>query len=90
MVICQLIIAAVPISDSPSASNFFSSFLSVPIFLVMWAGYKIVYWNRCHSKRPEDVDITTGRREEDPEEMARLEEYASWPRQKKALSYLQF
>ena len=90
MVICQLVIAAVPIGSKSSANAFFSSFLSVPIFLVMWGGYKVVFWKRCRTKRPEEVDLVSGRREDDPEELARLEEYANWPLQRKALSYLRF
>ena len=43
MVICQFIVSVWPIGDVPSAKNFFSEFISVPIFLVMWAGYKLIY-----------------------------------------------
>ena len=32
-----------PIAASPSAAAFFSNFVGVPIFLVMWAGYKVIY-----------------------------------------------
>ena len=90
MVICQLVIAAVPIKGSSSASNFFSNFLSVPIFLVMWAGYKIIYWKECRTKRPEDIDLMTGRRENDEEELAKLEWYADLPRSKRILTYVRF
>lgn len=88
--ICQLVIAAVPISDSPSASNFFSNFLSVIIFLVMWAGYKIIFWKHCKTKKPEDIDLMTGRRENDPEEQAKLEWYAALPRHKRLATYVGF
>lgn len=43
MVVCQFIVSVWPIGEEPSAATFFSGFISVPIFLSMWLGYKIVY-----------------------------------------------
>ena len=56
----------------------------------MWAGYKIVFWKECKIKRPEEVDLLTGRREEDPEEEAKLEWYASLPWHNRALTFVRF
>jgi amino acid permease len=42
MVICQLIVSVWPIEGKASAATFFSGFLGVPIFLVMWIAYRII------------------------------------------------
>ncbi|KAI9681213.1 MAG: hypothetical protein M1817_002495 [Caeruleum heppii] len=88
MAICQFIVSVWPIGAKPSAATFFANYVGVPIFLVMWAGYKLIY--RTRWLKLTEVDLQTGRRDEDPEEVAMLEKYAALPRGKRALSYLHF
>ncbi|KAI9809034.1 MAG: hypothetical protein M1825_002323 [Sarcosagium campestre] len=88
MVICQFIVSVWPIGAKPSAANFFSNFLGVPIFLFMWLAYKIIY--RTKWQKLTEVDLQTGRREEDPVEVELLEKYEALPKGKRALSYLHF
>lgn len=92
MVICQFIVAVVPIGEEPSASYFFSEFIGVPIFLVMWAGYKAVYWwgGEARWRDLREVDLWTGRREMGREEWERLTRYEAWPFWKRMLSYFRF
>lgn len=104
MVVCQLVVSISPVTGRPSAQNFFANFLGVPIFLGMWAGYRVVKktrWKKlvslglgrvtgrwadlCHQ---DEIDLQTGRREEDPEELGKLKYYAGLSRWKKVLSYL--
>ncbi|KAI9831927.1 MAG: hypothetical protein M1819_004649 [Sarea resinae] len=88
MVVCQFIVSVWPIHKKSSASTFFSNYIGVPIFLVMWAGYKVIY--RPKWQKLTEVDLQTGRREEDPEEIAMLEHYHSLSRWQRAVSYLHF
>lgn len=88
MVICQFIVSVWPIGKPPSAATFFANFISVPLFLVMWAGYKLVY--RTSWTSLDEVDLHTGRREEDPEEVDMLTHYEGLSKGKRALSYLHF
>ncbi|KAI9852632.1 MAG: hypothetical protein M1838_000080 [Thelocarpon superellum] len=88
MVVCQFIVSVWPIGAEPSASNFFSNFIGVPIFLIMWAGYKILY--RTKWKKLTEVDLQTGRREEDPTEIDILEVHAAMTTKEKIMSYFHF
>lgn len=99
MVICQFVVSVWPADPRypdapgykpPSAENFFQNFLGVPIFLGMWAGYKILYWNDCRWLPASEIDITTGRRDEDPEEVEKLRAYAAKGFGGRAASYLRF
>jgi amino acid permease len=40
--ICQFYVSVSPISDPPGAATFFENYLGVPIFIIMWAGYKLI------------------------------------------------
>jgi amino acid transporter len=88
MAVCQFIVSVSPIGKPPSAAAFFGGFIGVPIFFVMWAGYKIIY--RTRWLKLTEVDLQTGRRAEDPEEIELLDRYAALPRSKRAISYLHF
>ncbi|KAB8356667.1 hypothetical protein FH972_024244 [Carpinus fangiana] len=93
MVICQFIVSVwpedprIPGAKKPSAENFFQNFLSVPIFLGMWAGYKLLYWKDCKWLPASQIDIITGRREEDPDEMTKLKRYHELSFGQRALTY---
>lgn len=43
MATCQFIVSVFPIGASPSAATFFANYIGVPVFLVSWAGYKLIY-----------------------------------------------
>lgn len=90
MIICQFVISIKPIGADPSAENFFNNFLSVPVFLAMWLGWKVVFWKDSKFKSLEEMDLQTGRREEDPEEIAKLAHYHSLGTWQRALSYVRF
>ncbi|KAI9774234.1 MAG: hypothetical protein M1835_006057 [Candelina submexicana] len=88
MVICQFIVSVWPIKAKSSASTFFSNYIGVPIFLVMWAAYKLIF--RTKWQKLTEIDLKTGRREPDPEEIAKLEHYASLTKGQRILSYVHF
>lgn len=48
-------------SASQQVQSFFEAYLSAPIILVMFLGYKLIY--RTSFVRTRDIDLVTGRRE---------------------------
>lgn len=90
MVGCQFYVSLYPVGGTggPNAEVFFGGFIGVPIFLVMWAGWRVVKGGGIIPL--EEVDLVTGRREEDPEEIKMLEDYQRLPTWRKALSYVHF
>lgn len=90
MVVCQFIVSIWPIDQPRSAANFFKNFLGIPIFLIMWAGYKIVFWRsgKARMQRLQDIDLTTGRRVISEVEFEKLVEHEGWGIWKRMLSYL--
>ncbi|KUJ06915.1 AAT family amino acid transporter [Mollisia scopiformis] len=77
-----------PIGAPTTAENFFETFLCVPLFLVLYLGYKIVYKTKFVD--PKEADLQTGRRPLTESDIAFLEAYYSQPWHKRALTYLTF
>ncbi|EIM89892.1 dicarbixylic amino acid permease [Stereum hirsutum FP-91666 SS1] len=48
--------------------TFVTSYIGIPVFILLWAGYKV--WYKTDLIKPEDVDLVTGKREIDEEEKA--------------------
>ncbi|KAF7714021.1 Amino acid/polyamine transporter I family protein [Penicillium ucsense] len=46
-----------------SVSNFFTAYIGIPAFLVLYLGHRLVYWNDRWAWRSEDVDMQTGLQE---------------------------
>lgn len=46
-----------------SVSNFFTAYISIPAFLVLYFGHRIVFWQDPWEWRPEDEDMQTGLQE---------------------------
>lgn len=88
MVCCQFYVCVSPIDKSPSAETFFGGFIGVPVFLVMWAGYKLI--KRTKIVPLAEIDLMTGRRDTDHEEIAKMDEYNALSKGKKALTYVHF
>ncbi|KAI5779966.1 AAT family amino acid transporter [Peziza echinospora] len=89
MVGCQFYVCLYPVGGAaPDPAKFFSGFIGVPIFLVMWAGYRVVY--RTSFIALKDIDLQTGRRSMDPVEEKMLEDYAALPLKKRLISYFHF
>lgn len=63
----QFWIALFPIGSPPNAKDFFESYLSLPVVLVMYIGHKCYKRNWKLFIRAENIDIDTGRREVDIE-----------------------
>lgn len=63
----QFWIALFPIGSPPDAKDFFESYLSLPVVLVMYIGHKCYKRNWKLFIRAENIDIDTGRREVDIE-----------------------
>lgn len=74
-------------SASARVQNFFEAYLSFPIVIAFYLGFKI--WKRPAFKKIQDIDITSGRRELDLAEILAEEraERATWPRWKKAYKF---
>lgn len=51
--------------------TFVTSYIGIPVFGLLWAGYKV--WYRTKLSNPEDVDLVSGKREIDEEEQAFLQ-----------------
>lgn len=85
-IMAQGFIAIFPVGNPPSAYNFFVNMLALPIVLVCYVGWKIVFRTRFVSAR--EADLITGRRELDLGEAKRLdlEERAKWKWYHKYLS----
>jgi amino acid transporter len=43
-----------------SVSNFFTSYIGIPAFLVIYAGHRLFYWRDPWAWEPMDVDMQTG------------------------------
>ncbi|KKY22718.1 putative amino acid permease [Phaeomoniella chlamydospora] len=96
VLIAQFWTAAWPLgyeSMSPSAraESFFEAYLAAPVTLIMYIIWKVVFKTKI--RRSKDMDITSGRREEDDEErlalileMERLEK-REWPRWKRIYKF---
>lgn len=67
------------------AEGFFQSYLALPVVLFFWAcGY---LWKREGVKKLSEIDLDTGRRPVDWEEIhAQRALYASWPKWRRVLS----
>ncbi|KAJ6104003.1 hypothetical protein N7523_010323 [Penicillium sp. IBT 18751x] len=46
-----------------SVSNFFTAYIGIPAFLVLYFGHRAMYWNDPWAWRPEEVDMQTGLQE---------------------------
>lgn len=77
-----------PIGADPSAEAFFQTFLGVPIFIVAYLGYKVVF--RTKFVHPKDADLKTGRRPLTDDDIAFLDAYYAQPMYKRILSYVRF
>jgi amino acid transporter len=90
MLVCNGYTAIWPLSGSPNATHFFATYLGVPVFILMWAAWKV--WNRTWwlCIKPEDVDLQFERRmlKDHPEEVKILEAYAAKTRMGRILSYV--
>jgi amino acid transporter len=90
MLICNGYTAIWPLSGSPDATHFFATYLGVPVFIAMWAGWKVWHRTWWFCIRLEDVDLQFERRmlRDHPEERAILEEYAEKGMGRRVLSYV--
>lgn len=92
MLVCNGYTSIWPLAGSPNATNFFANYLGVPVFIAMWAGWKL--WSRTWwlCIKSSDVDLEVDRRylSDHPEEEKFLEDYATLPKWKRFLSYVNF
>ncbi|RDW63769.1 AAT family amino acid transporter-2 [Coleophoma cylindrospora] len=77
-----------PIGKPTTAANFFETFICVPLFVVLYIGYKIIYKTKIVDLRT--VDIQRGRRPLSAEDIAFLDAYYAKPWYKRALTYITF
>lgn len=79
VLIAQFWIAMWPIGADPDAEAFFSAYLAVPVVLICYIVYKVMY--RTPFMRAKDMDLVTGRRELDISQLLAEEraERATWP-----------
>jgi amino acid transporter len=81
--IAQFYIAVFPLGGPSSAEAFFQAYLAAPILIVFYLVWKI--WKRPPFMRPSTIDLVTGRRFLDTEELIAEErnERMNWPLWKK-------
>jgi len=77
-----------PIHSGTDVENFFETYLCVPLFIVCYIGYKLVF--RTKFVKPSEADIHTGRKPLSEEDVAFLDKYYSQSVGKRMLSYLVF
>jgi len=79
VLIAQFWTALWPIGGEPDAEVFFSAYLAVPVVLVCYVVYKVMY--RTPFVRAKDMDLLTGRRDLDISALLAEEraEQATWP-----------
>jgi amino acid transporter len=77
--VAQFYIAVFPLDASPSAEAFFQAYLAAPIVILFFVVWKI--WKRTPFRRPTTIDLVTGRRSLDTQELIDEEraERATWP-----------
>ncbi|PYH95579.1 hypothetical protein BO71DRAFT_350874 [Aspergillus ellipticus CBS 707.79] len=46
-----------------SASTFFTAYIGIPAFVLLYVGHRVVFWGDRWAWRPEEVDLSTGLRE---------------------------
>ncbi|KAJ5180953.1 hypothetical protein N7492_004163 [Penicillium capsulatum] len=46
-----------------SVSNFFTAYIGIPAFLLLYFGHRVLYWSDPWAWRPEEVDMHTGLQE---------------------------
>jgi len=51
------------------AEDFFSAYLAVPVVILFYVGYKVVFWETANFVKPSTMDLDTGRRSIDPKEL---------------------
>ncbi|KIW18943.1 hypothetical protein PV08_03232 [Exophiala spinifera] len=72
----------------PSAETFFETFLAVPLWIVCFLGYKLVY--RTKFVNPAEADLQYGRKPLNEEDIAFFDRYFAQPMWKRLLSYVRF
>jgi amino acid transporter len=77
--IAQFYIAVSPVRGSPSVAVFFQSYLAVPVVILFYVVWKI--WKRTPFRRPATIDLVTGRRLLDTQQLIAEEraKRAAWP-----------
>lgn len=87
VLIAQFWTALWPLGGEPDAEVFFSYYLAVPVVVVFYVVYKVIY--RTPFVRAKDMDLVTGRRELDLAELLAEEraEKATWPAWKKVYHF---
>ncbi|ODQ78651.1 hypothetical protein BABINDRAFT_38465 [Babjeviella inositovora NRRL Y-12698] len=65
VLVAQFWIALFPIGSSPNASDFFMSYLGLPVILASWIGHKIWKKNFKVLLRSDEINIDAGRRDID-------------------------
>ncbi|GMM49760.1 Agp2 protein [Starmerella bacillaris] len=74
-VLClQFWIYLFPIGGKPDASYFFQGDLSIPVFIGLFIGHKIVYWKSSRWVRTSEIDIDSGVREIDLDRLREMQE----------------
>ena len=74
------------LANNWNTSTFFTAYITIPIFLVCWAGWKI--WHKTKFIRLDEIDFVTGRRELDELEEEDRERFAPTTRWEKFTSIL--
>ena len=77
--IAQFYIAVFPVTGSPNAEAFFQAYLAAPILILFYIVWKV--WKRTSFRRPSTIDLVTGRRLVDTQQIIAEEraERAAWP-----------
>jgi len=77
-----------PIGKPTTVSNFFETFICVPLFIVLYVGYKIIFKTEIVDLNT--ADLVSGRRPLGAEDIAFLDAYYAKPWYKRAVTYITF
>lgn len=59
MLVCNEYTSIWPLSGSPNAKNFFANYLGVPVFITVWARWKVWHrtWWWCINVKDIDLNV---------------------------------
>jgi len=92
MLVCSGYTSIWPLSGSPNVVTFFADYIGIPVFIVMWAGWKLWHrtWWFCIKSTEVKLDVDRRFAIDHPEEIEFMAAYDALPKWKKALSYVNF
>ncbi|PWW72543.1 hypothetical protein C7212DRAFT_359950 [Tuber magnatum] len=90
MLVCHIYVSASPVTGSPNAGHWFQNCLGIPLIVVFFGGYKILY--RTKFVNVDEMDLQTDKMHDSDiaEQSEKLDAYYGQSRKVRTLSYVRF